>query len=169
MNSTPGNIRYASHQGTYVLCLKGDLRVTLCMALDQLIRQIFTDSQLKGVFLDLTEAEAIDSTTLGLIAKIAVNSQQQLNRRPTLLSTNPDISRLLDSMGFDQVFHLLDAPPTVPPVEATCSLPHEEAPNEQQLLQTVLQAHRTLMDLNEHNHNTFTDLVSALEKEQPQT
>ena len=49
----------------------------------------------------------IDSTALGLIAKTAVFPTHN-GRKPIIVSTNPDITRVLESMGFDRVFLILD-------------------------------------------------------------
>ena len=80
-----------------------------------------------------------------------------------MVTTNPDVTRIIDSMGFEQLFYLIrdDA--------HTCDEAFElptRVMNETQLTEQVVDAHKTLMKLNKHNEECFSDLVSALEAEQ---
>lgn len=158
-----GRILYAVHDGTYVIKFVGDVRVPLCASLEGFLDRMFSDDGLQAVLIDLTETAAIDSTALGLIAKIAVFLRQRLDKKPVILSTNPDVNRILGSMGFDRVFLILERAPE--PETNLDELPFSE-PSQQELTRQVIEAHRILMDLNEKNRATFRDLVAALESEQ---
>jgi anti-anti-sigma factor len=158
-----GRILYAVHHGTYVIKFVGDVRVPLCASLEGFLDRMFSDATLENVLIDLTETVAIDSTALGLIAKIAVFLRQRLDKKPVILSTNPDVNRILGSMGFDRVFLILERAPE--PEGNLDELPFSE-PSQQELTRHVIEAHRVLMGLNEKNTATFRDLVAALESEQ---
>ncbi|RZI78796.1 MAG: anti-anti-sigma factor, partial [Pseudomonas sp.] len=80
---------------------------------------------------------------------------------PTVVTTNPDISRLLQSMGFDQVFNIVGRP--IPCPECLTDLPSQDQ-SEEVVRSKVLEAHRILMGLNDSNREAFHDLVSALER-----
>ncbi|WP_044617527.1 STAS domain-containing protein [Gynuella sunshinyii] len=156
-----GRILVAEHCGTWVLKLVGDVRMTLCNTIEDCLSRMYTDASFRSVVVDLTETECIDSTSLGLLAKISIKTKQRIGHIPTLISTNDDVTRILLSMGFkDQVFviaasyqqedyHLAE----VSPVECT----------EKSAEQRVIEAHKILMDLNDHNRSQFKDLVYALE------
>lgn len=159
-------MQYAVHNGTYVLKLRGDVRVPICTSLESFVEQrVLSDDNLRAVLIDLTETEAIDSTALGLLARIAVALQSRQMGRPIILCINPDIQRILVSMGFDQVFRIL---------QTTAALRDrlDEMPmdclSEDEVTQRVIDAHRTLMSLNESNQQSFRSLVDALESEQRQ-
>lgn len=158
-----GRILYAVHDGTYVIKFAGDVRVPLCASLEGFLDRMFGDAALSAVLIDLTETVAIDSTALGLIAKIAVFLRQRVGKKPVILSTNPDVNRILGSMGFDRVFLILEKAPA--PEGELDELPFSE-PSQQELTRHVIEAHRVLMGLNEKNKATFRDLVAALECEQ---
>lgn len=158
-----GRILYAVHDGTYVIKFAGDVRVPLCASLEGFLDRMFSDPALQAVLIDLTKTVAIDSTALGLIAKIAVFLRQRLDKKPVILSTNPDVNRILGSMGFDRVFLILEKEPA--PDASLDELPFSE-PSQQELTRHVIDAHRVLMGLNEKNTATFRDLVAALECEQ---
>jgi len=92
-----------------------------------------------------------------------VSLKSRLERQPVILSTNPDVNRILASMGFDRVFLILEKAPAVD--EALDELPFTE-PSQQELTRNVIEAHRVLMSLNEKNRATFHDLVDMLECEE---
>ncbi len=156
-----GTIQFAEQDGTFVLKFVGEVRLTLCSALDATIERIFKACNFSSIVIDLTEAHSIDSTTLGLLAKLSILSRKTVGLLPTVVTTHPDISRLLESMGFDQVFNIVDRP--LPCPDCLADLPEQDQ-SEEVVKAKVLEAHRILMDLNESNRTAFRDLVSALER-----
>ena len=105
-----GRIQFAEQDGTFVLKFVGEVRLTLCSALDATIERIFTALNFNAIVIDLTETRSIDSTTLGLLAKLSILSRQKTGLLPTVVTTHEDITRLLESMGFDQVFNIIGKP-----------------------------------------------------------
>ena len=81
---------------------------------------------------------------------------------PSIVSTNPDITRIILTMGFENVYIIVNEP-------ASCDqdLVELEAKeiDEAELRENVLNAHKVLMDLNENNREQFKDLVATLEGE----
>lgn len=156
-----GQIQCAEWQGTFILKFLGDVRLTLCPALDDAIDRIFADSNLSNIVIDLTESVNLDSTTLGLLAKLSILTRQKVGLLPTLVTTHPDINRVLYSMGFAQVFNIVEQ--AVLPADSLIALPYQDV-DEAEVRATVLEAHRILMSLNESNREAFHDLVCALEQ-----
>lgn len=151
---------YAVHQGTYVLKLIGEIRVPICATLDSFIENMFRDRQLHSVLIDLSKTQVIDSTALGLLAKIAIQTRKRFHRKPLIISTQPDVTRILDTMGFEKVFNIVhEEPVKCPPMSEMPSVPCDEV----NAFEKVLEAHRILMAMNETNHETFKDVVAALE------
>lgn len=156
-----GKILVAENRGVYVLKFIGDVRLTLCSTLDALLRRIFNGDKLTSVVIDLTETEGIDSTALGLLAKIAVKANSALSLKPTIVSTREDITRVLDSMGFRHYFDLLSYP-----LDLDYSLEEAQVQDDEcaeSVRQKVIDAHRTLMGLNPRNKEEFEPVVFALE------
>lgn len=156
-----GQIQFAEQDGSFILKFLGEVRLTLCSALDVTIEKLFCERSFVQIIIDLTETRSIDSTTLGLLAKLSILSQRKTGRLPTLVNTNADISRLLQSMGFEDIFNIVNAP--LPCPDCLDDLPPQDEP-EDKVRGRVLEAHRILMDLNEHNRRAFKDLVNALEQ-----
>ncbi|MBD3647378.1 MAG: STAS domain-containing protein [Pseudomonadales bacterium] len=157
-----GRILFAEQDGVNVLKFTGDVRVTLGPTIGAFLNSLKECKEMKSIIIDLTETEGIDSTSLGLLAKISLQTQESFHTVPTIVSTNEDITRILMSMGFDKVFVIIKEPlATDAPLG---ELPVQVA-NETALREQVLEAHKVLMGLNEYNRNAFQDLVVALEHE----
>ena len=163
---TDGKVLYGVSRGTYVLKFIGEVRLDLCTTIDMFVERLVHDAALRGVVVDLSETRQIDSTSLGLLAKLSIGSREVLHELPTLICGNPEVLRFLSSMGFDDVFHIVDmdaAPETK--IAQYGQLPVRNA-GEAETRRRILAAHRALMDLNEHNRRQFSDLVRMLEAEQ---
>ncbi|MEM1231974.1 MAG: STAS domain-containing protein [Pseudomonadota bacterium] len=155
-----GQILAGAHQGVYLLRFEGDVRLTLCAAVDQFLDQMLRDPEFRSVAVDLTRASGVDSTSLGLMAKLSLRAQERFSFKPTLICREPDMLRLLRSMGFDDVFEIVPEPPRS--AAELGPLPRVDVP-EEELRAAVLEAHQILMGLNEDNRVAFRDLVAALE------
>ncbi|MBA4151727.1 MAG: anti-anti-sigma factor [Acinetobacter sp.] len=146
-----------------MLKLRGDVRVPICTSLETFIEDhLLNDKRLRAVMIDLTETDSIDSTALGLLAKIAVALRELNLGKPIILCLSSDINRILASMGFDEVFRILQT--TAALRDRLDELP-DEVLSEAEVTQCVIDAHRTLMGLSESNQQTFRSLVDALESE----
>ncbi len=156
----PGQILVADHNGVYVIKMLGDVRLTLCISFDQFIDSMFKRVDFTSVLFDLSEAEAIDSTTLGLMAKISILGQERCGSVPVILASNPSIQRILQTMGFGDIFTIVDKLDA--PVLANHSLNCLNC-DEEQVKEKVIEAHKILMGLNASNADTFRNLVNMLE------
>ena len=156
-----GKILAAHHDGAYVLRMEGDVRLTLCTTIEEYVQGMFEDPEFTSVWVDLCDAEGVDSTTLGLLAKLALTVDERFGFKPAIFSCNPGINRLLKSMGFQRLFELH---------EEVCQNPEDisEVPavsgSEDLVKSKVVEAHRVLMGLNEENRERFQDLMAVLER-----
>lgn len=156
----PGQILVADHEGVYIIKMTGDVRLTLCISFDQFIDSMLAAHNFSSVLFDMSEAEAVDSTTLGLMAKISLLAQEKCNVTPVILATNASIQRILQTMGFADIFTIVDKlevdmAPEKPLTAIEC--------DEKEVKEKVIEAHKILMGLNEKNHETFSNLVTMLE------
>ncbi|APE31858.1 anti-anti-sigma factor [Halomonas aestuarii] len=158
-----GRIKAAFDSGVFVLKLCGDVRLTLCATLDRQARQLAETPGLETLIIDLRDTTNVDSTALGFLAKVAMAVQGRVSERPTIIADNPDVLRMLDVMGFSRIFTLVEAPITE--ARELCDLPTIPTDVEE-TRQRVLEAHRILMRLNEHNREEFQPLVEMLEAQQ---
>lgn len=158
-----GEILVADHQGIYVIKMKGDVRLTLCISFDECIEELISRQDFCSVLFDLSEVEGLDSTTLGLVAKLAVKSQEQKQEKPLIIGADTAIQRLLVSMGLDDLCEFIDTlPNNYCETSDFVRLQAEGVSDENQIKAKVLESHCVLMGLNETNKETFKDLVQTL-------
>ncbi|TVP44170.1 MAG: anti-sigma factor antagonist [Halomonas sp.] len=161
-----GRIKAAFDSGVFVLKLCGDVRLTLCATLDTQAQRLAATPGLSAVLIDLREATNVDSTALGFLAKVAMAVKGRLEQPPTIIVDNPDVRKMLDVMGFAHFFTLVEAPLQQPTAlnDVLEELPEEPA-DEEGLRERILEAHRILMHMNEHNREQFQPLVEMLESQ----
>ena len=151
----------ASHDGAYVIRLEGDVRLTLCTTIDDYFDKMFDDPAFASVWVDLCGAQGLDSTTLGLLAKLALTVKERFGFQPAIYSCDPGINRLIRSMGFQRLFELR---------EEVCGDPEEAVAipvvqgSEAVVKDKVIEAHKVLMELSPENRARFKDLLTALER-----
>ncbi|MEH6582531.1 MAG: STAS domain-containing protein [Halioglobus sp.] len=155
-----GKILAASQDGAYVIRLVGDVRLTLCTTIDEYFQKMYEDPAFASVWVDLCEAEGIDSTTLGLLAKLALSVKEKFGFQPVIYSCSPGINRLLKSMGFQRLFELHEE--ACGKLDSIDEVPMSEG-SEQAVKEKIVDAHRVLMSLSDENRAKFKDLMTALE------
>jgi len=94
-----GRILVASDGGTFLLRFVGDVRLTLCVAIDDYLQQMFNDPDFEAVVVDLSQAQGLDSTSLGLLVKLAQETHTQTGKKALLVSSEGDVHRALQSVG----------------------------------------------------------------------
>lgn len=156
-----GSIFYAMLDNHYVIKFTGEVRLTLCSSLDAHLEKVISSNECEHVLIDVTEAICLDSTTLGLIAKLAIRAKNQGLPVPVLVSTHDDVTRTLLSMGFDQVFVLLDLLPLTQYELIQVPLVQESV---EEMQERIIKAHKILMSLNDSNYEAFNSLIAVLEK-----
>lgn len=159
-----GNVFYAKSGTCYFIKLTGNVRFTISREFDNfIVNELFKDKDFDNIMIDLTEAEYLDSTILGLLARIANLMRVRCNRKVTILSDNPNINFLLDNIGFGDVFIIVeDSSLTTEPLKKISDRPGS---GELEQAKVILEAHQLLMNMNEKNNSVFKSLVDALQKE----
>jgi len=156
-------ILVGAHNGVYLIRMEGDVRLTLCASLSRYIDGIFHDRSAKNVLVDLLGAKGVDSTTLGLLAKLALFSAKHFGVKPTLFCTDDAILRTLEAMSLDGLFVVIKSrPPSstqVDMVEMRC-----DDAGEEEIRRQVLAAHQLLIKLNPECEHEFIDLIRTLEE-----
>ncbi|ETN92530.1 anti-anti-sigma factor [Gammaproteobacteria bacterium MOLA455] len=155
-----GKIFVSDEQGNYLIKFVGDVRVTLCGSLNHYMETIFGSHDVNKVVVDMLEAEGLDSTTLGLLAKLGLHCRKQYGIDVQVFCQNPSILRTLDCMGFDELFDIFqDVPEISAKLQSITSVNSEV----DEIRKQVLEAHKLLVQLNPKNSSEFIDLIRALE------
>jgi anti-anti-sigma factor len=126
----------------------------------------FTDDlvgrKICGLVFDLSEAENLDSTNLGLLARVADRALSRCGCRSLIVSTREDINCVLSSMGFDQMFTIVKDTTRADQAPAGDAIESTEAA-EAELRNVMIEAHRMLMGMSEAGRVEFEEVVKCLE------
>jgi anti-anti-sigma factor len=157
---------YCGHvEGTLVLRLSGPIRFMTAQALRQFVDGIVARED-GSVLLDLRGVEAIDSTGMGLLARVGRSALRGHGRRAAIACPENDIATTLRSAAFDQLFVMLDAYPFDEHDESLSEVPLEPLAAEDADLglgRIILDAHRDLASVSEKNLEVYRDVIAALE------
>ncbi|MBN2008776.1 STAS domain-containing protein [candidate division KSB1 bacterium] len=153
-----GKILFYQDTERSVFKFVGEIRHTLCSGFDTALNQSFKKN-IKTYIIDLINAIYLDSTSLGLIAKIARFTHLHHYPKPTIFSTNENVNMILQSMGFDDIFVIRDA--NAESIDGLVAV-EQRTMNKQETHKMVLEAHKILMDLNEKNKEAFQNVVDLL-------
>ena len=130
------------------------------------IEQLIASTEIQSVMLDLSKCTSLDSTFMGLMVTLAIQSK----KRFALLVVNASENHhaLLDGIGVMRVWRYVDAP--VPELNwaklaeaASGSVSLDDKTRE-----LIIAAHTTLMEYDEGNIPKFKDVVELM-KEQKQS
>jgi anti-anti-sigma factor len=156
-----GQILISDKADHFLIKLVGDVRLTLSGSLNRYMDVLFGNNNVQSVVVDMLDAKAVDSTTLGLIAKLGLHCREQYQMNVKLFCQNPSIIRTLECMSFDEIIDIFQQSPDQFDAELRCLDAVTSEVDE--VRQQVLEAHKLLIKLNPKNGAEFTDLINALE------
>jgi len=160
---TLGHVTHAAQKGIHVLRYFGTVNYTLAPGLQQFLQHLIVDDHVSGLVFDLSAAESLDSTNLGLMARANEQIRETGAPNSVIISGNEDIDVVLRSMGFDQTFDLLPADPQLADVSADPVA--TAAPSATELQRTMIDAHRALVRMSEAGRVAFEPVVACLERD----
>ena len=159
MNSDSGKILLAKGPERWSFRFVGDVRLSLCTTLDQLISDVFSAGYPGMLEIDLSQAINIDSTCLGLLAKLAMQYEIETQSPPQLCCPHAHLIDLLESLGLESLFNRVEQ---IKPVDAVpVPLRPCDAVSAQPL---VLEAHERLAQINTDNQAQFQGLIDSLKQ-----
>lgn len=158
-------VLHAVDGDVHVLRYRGEVRYTATPAVARFVRALIDEEQPGALVVDLSDVTSIDSTNLGHIARVG----GELRERGVdfvIVSPNDEVTAVLRSMAFDRVFAVVTDPPDVASDSARGAggerVPLDGA-SAVELKETVLRAHRCLLDLSADNRVLFEEVVAMLE------
>lgn len=155
-----GRYFFAEKDGITYIKMVGNLKYTTSSGFDHCVEGL-VERGYQNLVIDLSESVYIDSTNLGLIAKLAGRARELADVHVSIISPNDDINEILRSVRFDSLFTIVEE---VPNIESMEELDEYERSRKEDL-RMLIEAHRALMDVHEENRPEFKDVVELLEKE----
>jgi len=154
------NFLYFKYDHTYIIKLEGEVRYTKCADLEKFINFIFGKNTIENIIIDLKETQYLDSTCLGLLAKMANYLITNKNKKPTIISNKGNINHILKGVGFNKVFHIIKRYPQN--IEELSRISIDDKDNiDTDMGKMIMEAHEELFKLNKKNKETFKDVVEV--------
>ena len=157
-----GKICYAIVDDTCMLKLTGSIVYRISPCFDRFLQKVSAEPGVEKFVVDLTGATHIDSTNLGLLARLHEYSFNRSGLRPTVISTKENINEVLKNIGFAGMFTMVE---TTEPNESEYTDVASAPCDRKNLSDVMLNAHRELAKLNETNKEKFRDVIKYLEEE----
>jgi anti-anti-sigma factor len=101
------HVTHAEKEGVHVLRYFGDVNYVLAPGIQRFVDRLIDDGSITGMVFDLTCAQSLDSTNLGLMARVNERLLGAGAANSVIISGNEDIDVVLRSMGFDQTFDVV--------------------------------------------------------------
>lgn len=159
-----GEVLFSIHSNQYFIIIKGELRYSQGNSFYNFIKNMLLDEEHnENTLIDLRECTFLDSTNLGLIAKIANHAIKSNKPKPVILSVNSEINALLESLGFDSVFYITSEKFSTHDDDGV-SIKKADM-DETNMSKMILEAHEELTMLNDKNKDIFKDVVNLFKKE----
>jgi anti-anti-sigma factor len=161
-----GRIIHAQQGRRHVLRYFGRATYPMAPAIERFMETLLqSEREPISLVFDLRQARLIDSTNLGLMARLAARVENGIgDRRAIIVSTNDDITDVLHSMGLDSLFQIVSDDPTLhePGREEEIVL---EPTGQHELMRTMIEAHRVLAQIDEKDRAGLEAVVAGLESE----
>ncbi len=142
--------------------LTGNLKYTTSGKFDAFLDKLIEkDRDFSEALVDLSEADFIDSTNLGFLARIAEYMSENHCKKVTLYSPGSEINTLLESVGFDEIFVIVKDKADVS--DDISEIPPSEI-KERERTRMMLDSHKALMRISEKNVPVFQNVVDLLQK-----
>jgi anti-anti-sigma factor len=147
-----------------ILVLSGHVRYIAVRALRSFIDELMATETHDTLVIDLRHLQAIDSTGMGLLARLG-RSTLVRGRRSVIVCAVHDVLTCLRSAAFDKLFIIVEQWPFDQEPLLT-EIPLESQDLEPAIMgRFILDAHRDLACLSRENQETFADVIAALETE----
>jgi anti-anti-sigma regulatory factor len=159
---SPGKILCARHGENVFIRIEGRGTHVLGADLDPFLADLCARGDFAGIVVDLTAAEALDSTMLGLLARIAKWMRRERKCNATLLCADDRIASAVRGVGLDRLVTLTGS--STPAATALGEIPTAST-DQTDRARMVLAAHRELMELNAENVSKFRGVVEFLERD----
>ncbi len=150
---------------TAVLTFQGQIRHVAAGALRSFVDEVVAADEADTVVIDLSGVEFLDSTGMGLLARIGRHSLEDHGRRAVIVCPDNDVAITLRSACFDKLFVMTEYFPFEHPAQlfdVPLSPPLGEGAETAQG-RVILEAHQDLSSLGEQNREAFKDVIAALE------
>lgn len=149
---------------TCVIRLSGAIKyMNVATEFEAFIDSLIEKIEINSVIIDMRYCTYIDSTDLGILARISVTQSQRQAPQPVIVYTpKSDIEIILKDVGFNRVFNFVDSIE----LEGTdfTTLENSGMGSELKMAKLMVDAHKELIGIDDSNIEKFGAVVNLMEK-----
>ncbi|KOR32054.1 hypothetical protein TI05_09700 [Achromatium sp. WMS3] len=164
MSDIEGVAHYAREGNAWFITLSGKVTYSLGPAINALLDKALSEPSEQRFVIDLSNVDNIDSTCLGIFARIVNQPNKQYKQRPVIITGGEDIQELLLAICFDWTFDLVESV-NIDNFKDKLHLVPDINLNQTDMLSLLLESHKRLCAMDAKNHAVFKDVVDALESD----
>ena len=160
------NIMIARSSRGYEITVKGRATFDCSSPLRNFADNIVPGS-IEKIFIDLTECIWLDSTFMGTLAMLGLNAQNA-NIDVEMVNIDDKNFKLLKELGVSKLFKYNNRKSNKSNEEeweTIINCPKDQKASQDEVSDTILEAHKTLMDVDENNISKFHKVVEMVEKD----
>lgn len=152
----------AGKEGRYGVKVVGRATFECAGPLRELAKQLDAED-FTNVEVDLAECQGMDSTFMGILAMLGLRSKK-IGAEMNIVNANELNKSLLYGLGLKKLFNYTQGKVILPGNETAAS---DASPGKMSLesARTVLDAHKTLMDVDDSNKKKFEAVVDMVQKD----
>ncbi len=157
-------VLYAFTDTSCIIKLVGAIKyTTIATDFERFIDGLIERDEVQDVVIDMRECTYIDSTDLGILARITVSQMKKGFGVPVLLyKVGSEIDSILHDVGFSRVFKMMQHHEF--DETALQKLEKEAAPDQLKMAKMMLEAHKLLIELDDGNREKFSTVVDYMEQ-----
>ncbi len=156
-----GKYLYTIKDNTCFIKLVGKIGYTISPGFNNFLNWLFKQKNYAHILIDLSETKTVDSTNLGLLAKIAKFSLNHFKERATIVSTNENITAILKNMCLNRVFILIDEATNI---EGQLKAMPDVSESAKAMAKLMYESHRNLVEISDENESKFRDVLEMLQE-----
>jgi len=146
----------------YNIKVEGRATFECCSPIKNFASNIVSDVVQK-ITIDLKRCTWMDSTFMGTLAIFGLHAKKA-NIPITILNADKKIIKLLKELGIYKLF-IFDAETHISTHNPWENITSQSYPNKQNIAETVLEAHETLMSVDKKNVSKFKKVVELVKKD----
>ncbi len=159
-----GELIISDRDGVYMINVSGRATFECAPALRNLAKTLESTS-FSAIRIDLSQCQWMDSTFMGILAMLALRAKKT-GAEISVHNAGKQNTELLYGLGLKKLFQFVDD--AIAPVDGanvTDSAAASGSSNPSSYAHTVLEAHETLMDVDEGNVQKFDKVVSLVKQD----
>ncbi|ERP39317.1 STAS domain-containing protein [Chitinivibrio alkaliphilus] len=160
------NISYAFLDKTgCVIKLSGAIKyATVAPSFEQFIDELSTKTEVNNIVIDMRDCTYIDSTDLGLLARIAL---YQINKKDSpqpviVYKQGSDIQKILEDIGFSRVFKMVNTLEVS--TENFTTVENTGVQNELNMAKLMIDSHEKLLEIDPENEKKFSTVIRLMKE-----